>query len=650
MRCERLTSMHLAILAIWSPLIKRERLAIGTGKTSTTLRRPSKATPTTCNNSNRYRTMDYSAIPEQAYYQQMPTSMPQQPPTTQPGMHTLDTNSQAWTSQPASASDSDIPSIMSPTSSEPIHRRIAGESFQRYMSLFFEHMFVIMPVIDRKIYLDPAFYANSHLWAPDMYCFLCAICAATIVQLQVNHNMPELPPLHPLKATDDFFAEECLRERKTFDYIEIPSTLSVMTSFFLFAYFGNHEKHRKAWHYLQETIAFAENLDMDDEKSYLDLNPTEAQWRRRLYWLLFITERAYAIQRRKHARLPKSVQQPYVFESEEPELLNGFNNLGTLFATVDENFVRAWRGSRKASLCNEAWLAQTQDQIDKVALALGHVTETQQLDINITREWLHVLAWQMGVSNGLMWGEGGMSLDYPIELARKVVAITSTTTALAMDSHGIGMEQKLSDIAGCLADVLKCTAGDTSGVFAEGKQYLGILLGQLSSMRGKESRYLKPLLSKMQGLLNDGFENDNSNISMQNGNAHTAAGYQHNQANNGLLQPPAFTSPFPTTYLDPNSRLAPSGHRWSIAESFGMLRSLSQSGNLGMPILGYPGPSQPQQQSQPPQQSLLHPQEDWGQRRESGRVYEELEIDTAGQGQRPEDWWAGAAAGIAQVA
>lgn len=32
-----------------------------------------------------------------------------------------------------------------------------------------------------------------------------------------------------------------------------------------------------------------------------------------------------------------------------------------------------------------------------------------------------------------------MRLDYPVELARKVVEITSGASALALDSHGIGM-------------------------------------------------------------------------------------------------------------------------------------------------------------------------------------------------------------------
>ena len=385
-----------------------------------------------------------SVPPDQSYFQQMLTSAPHQPQTSHPAQYPEDSYPHSWSTQPESVSaGSEIPNMMSPASSESLPLRIPGESFLPYIQLFYGHMFPIMPIIDRSIYLNPSFYANSSMFTSDMYCFLCSICAATVVQL--DDSMAQPPPLHPSKRADDIFIDECLRERKNYDYIENQSTLSVMTAFFMFAYYGNHEKHAKAWHYLQESITFSENLNMDGEDSYAKLDPVEAQWRRRLYWLLFISERAYAVQRRKHTRLHASVQLPDLFASEDPQLLNGFVNLANLFSAVDDNFVRAWRGSRRQSLCNEAWLAETQKQLDAAALALGNVSETQHMDISVTREWLHVLAWQMGVSNGLIWGkgEGGMRLDYPIELARKVVEITSGANALALDSHGIGMVSRI---------------------------------------------------------------------------------------------------------------------------------------------------------------------------------------------------------------
>lgn len=514
---------------------------------------------------------------QRPYYQQQP------PSNQQYQNHPQDQTSeqQRWPPPPApsiSTGSNGQQHGHSPASTETYsHRLLSEQAFLPFVSLFFSHMFAIMPVIDRSIYLDPAFY-NQGMMSAEVYCFLSALCAATIVQL--DESIPQPPLLHPNKHSDDLFAEECLRERKTFDTVEHITPLSVMTSFFLFCYYGNHEKNGQAWHYLQESITFSEILDMDDEASYAKLDPVEMQWRRRLYWLLFITERAYAVQRRKRTRLQASVTLPAVFESEDPQLLSGFVNLANLFSAVDDSFVNAWRGTRRASLCDEAWLAQTHKQLDATAhtSGMGELTEIQNLDIGVTREWLHVLAWQMGVSTGLIWGqgEGGMRLDYPVELARKVVEITSKATPLSLDSHGIGMEQKLSDIAGCLADVLKCTAGDGSAMFLEGKQHLNTLLHRLSSMRGKESRYLKPLMAKMEGLM--GYEITNMTLPLPD---------IAPQSMQGNVQLPA---------------------TWSTSESMTMLRHLSMAGSLGMP-------------------GIALAQEDYYQRRPSGWVLEEEDLE-----------------------
>lgn len=140
----------------------------------------------------------------------------------------------------------------------------------------------------------------------------------------------------------------------------------------------------------------------------------------------------------------------------------------------------------------------------------------------------------------------------------------------------------MSDIAGCLADVLKCTAGDTSATFIEGKQYLNILLQRLSSIRGKESRYLKPLMAKMDGL----------------------TGYE---MGNNTLPPPDPTQAYSQNQQVP-SIFAPSSPQWSMRESVSMLRTLSMCGTLGMP-------------------NIAVPDEDWGQRRPSARVLENHELD-----------------------
>lgn len=384
---------------------------------------------------------EYSQRPELAQANSL-SQVPQQQQQQQHYTQSIYRQDAGWSpSDTLSAGSEGHPAVTSPAQSEHYQRslRLPSDSLPPYVQLFFTHMFPIMPIIDGSQYLDPNLYTNIASMNPDLYCFLCALCATTIVQLDAS--IPTPPPLRPGRATDDVFADEVTRERKHYDYVANTSTLSVMTSFFLFCYHGNHEHYEHAWFFLQESITFAENLCLDDEEAYAKLDPVEAQWRRRLYWLLFITERAYAVQRRKKTRLTSSVILPAVFESEDPQLLNGFVNLANLFSAVDDNFVSAWRGARRSSLVTETWLAKTQKSLDQTAINMESMTETQHVDISITREWLHVLAWQMGVSNGLMWGEGegGMRLDYPIEIAEKVVRITTSADRQVLDSHGIGM-------------------------------------------------------------------------------------------------------------------------------------------------------------------------------------------------------------------
>jgi hypothetical protein len=122
--------------------------------------------------------------------------------------------------------------------------------------------------------------------------------------------------------------------------------------------------------------------------------------------------------------------------------LYGFVNLVNLFLAVDANFLSCWSQPSKPSGCSKSWLTEVLFKLDTSGLISGETLETHDLDIAISRQWLHVLVWQLMVKNGLLTDsstEELFSLKYPIRLARDVIKITSAVSQTSLDSHGIGM-------------------------------------------------------------------------------------------------------------------------------------------------------------------------------------------------------------------
>lgn len=152
--------------------------------------------------------------------------------------------------------------------------------------------------------------------------------------------------------------------------------------------------------------------------------------------------RAYAIQRRARVRIRDvTVQLPTVFESEEPRVLYGFVNLVVLFRAVDIHFIASW-SSQMPDVCSEGWISSLQTQLDVSAPMLMESIETQKVDVAVSRLWLRILVWQIGVRHGLL-SRGCcsqfMNLDYPVTLAGDLVRLISASGQQSWDSHGIGM-------------------------------------------------------------------------------------------------------------------------------------------------------------------------------------------------------------------
>lgn len=437
-----------------------------------------------------------------------------------------ETDSVAW------ASDSGHQDLYQ-SSSFVIHRLV----FVPYVRIFLRRLYPVFPVVDREALLA-LLEPEEHEERPipvGMYGFLAALSAAVIVQL----NVADLGALETessmfggeaadsrwdvnsqLPFSAQFFVAQCMQARQQQDFVEEPDEWTILTSFFLFAYYGNMDQSRSAWYYLREAIGFVQALRLDEEDSYFGVDTETEQRRRRLFWLLLVTERAYAIQHRRRAVLRPTIDLPRVFDSQDPKLAYGFVTLAKLFAAVDEAFIAAWTdhpalvgaGMSKQSSQSIAKLLR-QDDVAGV-LSVSEIDETQRLDILITQQWLRILACQLqkeippqstssrdGHVPCLQDGLRG-NTHRILDTSRSLLAIISSATPTTLESHGIGMEQKISDVANCLCDLLaELDTNEFYNPLFSAPECLHNFMVFLAGFRHHESQYLPPLAQKASSVL-----------------------------------------------------------------------------------------------------------------------------------------------------
>lgn len=153
-------------------------------------------------------------------------------------------------------------------------------------------MFSIIPILNRQqVEHDLGVWETD----PETYSLMTSLCA--FMMLQPGMSMPGGDP-YGLDAQPGasivsarLLMEETSRVRRLYDHLEKPSLNSVCTSYFLFACHYGLEEHDRAWYHLRDALTVTLMFGMNKEESYLTVdNATASRWRR-LYWLLYMTER-----------------------------------------------------------------------------------------------------------------------------------------------------------------------------------------------------------------------------------------------------------------------------------------------------------------------------------------------------------------------
>lgn len=360
---------------------------------------------------------------------------------------------------------------------------------------YFRHLYPIMPVVHEQSYRQRLSSAED--LSPDEKCLLLSICAVTVL-----HAAP--PSDLTLEAKKDLgrqFLARCFEIRNTYDWIEGAGLSTMITSFFVSISYMELKQIKSHHFFLRESIGMALDQGLQLELTYKGLDFVQKLCSRRMFALLFVTERGCAILRNKPiliTRLP--VLPSKNFDSEDPSILAGFICLCRLFALLDESFVDLWRSA-------DSGLQADADQLDNIALIQHELavmsfedyglTDIQQADVLITQQWLRLIFWQASTRQGLISSsaiELAFSYDYPIAIAKDLCLVMQKLPLDAILVHGLGIFEKIFEVAYSLMDALTIT-----GVPWANSEELRYLFSCLSASANSHNTYVKMLESKFEG-------------------------------------------------------------------------------------------------------------------------------------------------------
>lgn len=155
-----------------------------------------------------------------------------------------------------------------------------------------------------------------------------------------------------------------------------------------------------------------------------------------------IGTRAYALQRHRPLTLPATISLPTSHDdpTEPSPPLTGFIHLVSLYRPFDDMFIALWNKSRND--CTPAYLSALQKQLTEALPGYLNTTESQAVDLRVSQQWLRTMVWQLSIQNGCLSSgpaESCMTFQYPVEIARDLISMTSQFSQHSMELHGLGL-------------------------------------------------------------------------------------------------------------------------------------------------------------------------------------------------------------------
>lgn len=326
---------------------------------------------------------------------------------------------------------------------------------------------------------------------PESGCESCgtiiAVCAMVLLQVEEPERFT-FEGIIPAKnsAYGRQLFDQALEIHRLVRRQSVPTFDQVLLTFFIYACHGSQFHHSRAFFFLREAATLLLLLRPEPEDA------TTKVLAERLFWVVLVSERSHAIRYRRPITLQVTQDTPAA--DGDPDL-TGFWSLVALFRPLDTSVIALLNRETLACPPSAAALTHVEAEINRAVDHTAKLLDTQKSNLRVTQLWLRIILWQLRLHHGHLSENArplSLTYHYPLDVAKD---LTLSIRDLPVDSirvHGVGLTEKLFDIACSVVDVLAripLTQTDKYGVGGRPEDNLRYLRRIISLLPGGDTIY-----------------------------------------------------------------------------------------------------------------------------------------------------------------
>ncbi|UNI19672.1 hypothetical protein JDV02_005844 [Purpureocillium takamizusanense] len=313
---------------------------------------------------------------------------------------------------------------------------------------------------------------------------LVAMCAHVLLHVEIPANRgPDSTIPNDYEAYGKALLDTASTAYQTIHWPPTPTLDSCLLAFFIYAGQNRLARHSKTFLCLRQATTLWVLV-----RDHKPPSPTAETLLNRLFWVLLVSERSHAIRYGRSIALHVTPHVPEIDANDTS--LHGFRSLAALFRPIDSAFMAIKNEEALLLPSSPDVLDRAERAINSAIPTSAALQDTQKANLRITKLWLRIIIWQLRLRLGLLTETShhrNLTYRYPVDVAKELTLSTRDLPIHTMHVHGIGLTEKLFDVASAVVDVMAQiphTSPSARGMSVEGPPeddlaYLRALILQL---------------------------------------------------------------------------------------------------------------------------------------------------------------------------